>query len=418
MSSAESPASFSLSARQRSRSATSAITGYLYQFERSILELLGLNADESICLEAIEDVDLWEESGRSAVQVKYHASQSWTLSAIRKPVLEMVTNFADGHRINYILHVHFGSGEAPPQRLELSQLKDCLTYRPRGKPVVLHYEDFEEDDLIAFLAQFSIRSGETFKTQQEQLVTALQNALKCSNDDARELHHMRAVQFIQEVSIRPDEKQRFVSKDDLIAFLDVRDLFYTRWHRERVGEEKLWASVARKLRVLQFDRTSNQRGLLIEPQAADVNSTVELLVELAGDVIGGGKRRTTAAKPWTVALRAEGEVIHEIKAGLVKEQVQFNDGYESFGFSTRLFSEPPVMNTTGGGPVLARASFSLCVIAEASLKQAAEEDHRLTQLLALSKKQSWHASATKNQPTYLSGFEISELTTILRSVIK
>lgn len=51
------------------REAIDTITGYFYQFDKTILELLSLENDlESICIEGIEDIDVIGADSTSAVQ--------------------------------------------------------------------------------------------------------------------------------------------------------------------------------------------------------------------------------------------------------------------------------------------------------------------------------------------------------------
>ena len=55
------------------RQADSTIKGYLYQFNKSISEILGSEDDASVVLEGvIEDIDIHSSSSVTTIQCKYH----------------------------------------------------------------------------------------------------------------------------------------------------------------------------------------------------------------------------------------------------------------------------------------------------------------------------------------------------------
>lgn len=405
-----------LTERQLERSAGPTIAGYLYQFERSILELLELAPGGWARVEGIEDVDLWTEAGRSAIQIKYYAAQNWTPSSMRQPILEMLTSFVGGQRVDYVLYAHFGKGSGPPEGLSVDQLKACLTYSPRGEPVQRLYESFSEDDLTQFAESFSIRTGVSLEEQRKLTTKAIQHVLNCSEEEASVLHRLRAVTFLQEIAVRADESMRVVSREDFIAFLNVREMLYRQWHREYVSFEKFVAGTVRKLRDQGFNASGDYRGVLISPSADEVDDAIQLAVELSRDLVGGNKRRTKASKPWTLVLRGPESTVEAVKRGLIAEKISFNDGYENLGFSTHQFMEPAVVNAKGRGDLLEKASYSIRVISEASFEILLGSGFSLSQLLVLCGQETWHNQLTKNPLTRIDGLDIRETQGILRKV--
>jgi hypothetical protein len=68
------------------REAIDTITGYFYQFDKSILELLKQDDKASICIEGIEDIDVVSADETSAIQCKYYAKTEYNHSVIKKPI--------------------------------------------------------------------------------------------------------------------------------------------------------------------------------------------------------------------------------------------------------------------------------------------------------------------------------------------
>lgn len=404
-----------LSPRQQKRSASPTIAGYLYQFERSVIEILRLGPSEEARVEGIEDVDLWSKEKPSVVQIKYYAGQQWSLASVRDAVHEMLKACSAGQRLRYILYVHFGSG-SPPTGLTLEQLKICLTYKPKDKPQQLLYKDFPEEDLQTFVDLFEIRVGVSLDEQRCETTAEIQRVLGCSKNEAEILHRMRAVQYIQEIAAEKDEANRVVTRDNLIRFLSVRELFYHEWHRTYVDQEQFLATITRKLKSLHFNASATYRGVLVEITDANIDQVGDLACELAKDLVSPIKPRTTSAKPWTLVLRGQFKDIVEVKRRLIAEHVHFNDGYEGIEFSKNLFTEPAVVNSVGKGSRLGKASHAIRVISEGSLHELADDSYQLARLLVLCRPEAWHDSATRAELTTIGGLGPAELASILRRV--
>ena len=76
------------------RQADSTIKGYLYQFNKSILEILRMPDQDSLVLEGIiEDIDILSPTSTTTIQCKYHEDKKYTISSVAVPIIEMLCNF-------------------------------------------------------------------------------------------------------------------------------------------------------------------------------------------------------------------------------------------------------------------------------------------------------------------------------------
>lgn len=96
-----------------SRSADYTIKGFLYQFNKTLLEILNSKDNSVIRVEGIvEDVEIVTPVLTTAIQCKYHeASEAFTPSSIFKPLLQMMYHFHTNGSVNiqYVLFAHFPS---------------------------------------------------------------------------------------------------------------------------------------------------------------------------------------------------------------------------------------------------------------------------------------------------------------------
>lgn len=100
---------------ERKRSAESTIAGYLYQFDKTIIELIKQEDNDTvICVEGIEDIDIENinELDNTSVQVKYYAKTTYKTSEIKEPIQQMFKHFKEViknnlNRRNYYLYAFF-----------------------------------------------------------------------------------------------------------------------------------------------------------------------------------------------------------------------------------------------------------------------------------------------------------------------
>ena len=143
------------------RSAEATIAGYLYQFDKSIIEVLKLNSDnDKIIIEGIEDIDIESiDSNSKSIQVKYYEGSEYNHSVISEAVRHLLDNYIDylngevEHR-EYYLYGHYKSGteklnvddnyiiQGGEAESALDFVKEkFLTFKENGKKIVYYEED-------------------------------------------------------------------------------------------------------------------------------------------------------------------------------------------------------------------------------------------------------------------------------------
>lgn len=93
------------------RTADSTIKGFLYQFNKTILEIASADNEEVFTIEGVvEDLDVLSVNGElEAIQCKYHESnEKFTPSLIFKPLLQMAEAYDKNPttKITYTIFIH------------------------------------------------------------------------------------------------------------------------------------------------------------------------------------------------------------------------------------------------------------------------------------------------------------------------
>jgi len=254
------------------RAADYTIKGFLYQFNKSILEILKSSDESTITVEGIvEDIDVVTPSVTRAIQCKYHeASGSFAPSSIFKPLLQMIHHFhlnADAN-IDYILFAHFqGVDTISPPTIGKSDLEGALsstnadlkklTEQLRGKV-----------DLEGFLVRFKLEFGPGF----DELVTEACGALKASGipeGDIDTLAYPNAIYIVAMLSVKHDPAERTTTKPKFLKELkDIRKTAISRWTLALRTRKQLLDARRAQLKA-HLDKNARLRYLVIDSKSLD-----------------------------------------------------------------------------------------------------------------------------------------------------
>lgn len=220
------------------RSAEATIAGYLYQFDKSIIEVLKLNSDnDKIIIEGIEDIDIESiDSNSKSIQVKYYEGSEYNHSVISEAVRHLLDNYIDylngevEHR-EYYLYGHYKSGteklnvddnyiiQGGEAESALDFVKEkFLTFKENGKKIVYYEEEkiqyVDEDggnvtrcitdkELEDFISLLKIDlKAKSINEQYEEVLGLLEEKIdncKCK-EEAEKYYYNNALKVVFEVA--------------------------------------------------------------------------------------------------------------------------------------------------------------------------------------------------------------------------
>lgn len=259
------------------RQADSTIKGYLYQFNKSILEVLSMSTEESLVVEGtIEDIDILSPTSITTIQCKYHEDNRFTLSGVAVPIIEMLCNYSEasyiGKDIQYILYAYFNDS------IENIKLSDFLDYlnTTQDKEILTKY--FHRIYIISESRILNI-SNKTRKTtnDKETLISyykanrsnlvlrvniedfwnkfcfvkavkfdqlkamVLKELCKLTDQEtAISLYYPNALSYIAILSAKNRIEDRTVFKEQFISFLaQQKTILLKRWTLEAVDRKKI-----------------------------------------------------------------------------------------------------------------------------------------------------------------------------------
>jgi len=357
------------------RAADATIKGYYYQFDTSILKLLGLrtNAD-SITVEGIEDIDINTATEDTTIQCKYLSKPRFINSEVREPIVLMIDHFvnpATPNNYKYVLYAHFENetqGNEPT--IDLTKLKDILTYSENK--VEKHYEiekSISDAKLNAFLLQFKFTFGVEFYMQQQQVIDKLKAKFSCTEFEADTLYYNNALRIVIDKAIQRNATQRVITKTEFINGIDCSKKLFNEWFIKLRSKKEYLKLVAQNLKATRTLEPSRAKVILLGKNILDANNSELPLLSFLENLISKYYKPNSSlrdAKPLSIILDCDKPKLLDIKRSLIDNEILFNDGCEEIKFSNKIFNIEPIVNKTANAAKILKTSYSLKLISKST----------------------------------------------------
>lgn len=344
------------------RSAVSTILGYFYQFDRSILTLLGLGSDDDrIAIECIEDVDVYTATEVTAVQYKYYEKSEYNHSVIKPAIMFMLAHFKEsrdaGRRpINYHLAGHFESGqEKLALPIDIQFLKDNFLTAVTKKVTTKKHEELGVSDaqLAEFLALLTIDiRAERFDNQFSAIVAAVTAHFECSPFAAEFFFYNNALRVIKELAINPVDSQRVITKREFLRKIDTSSLLFDEWFVAKRGKAHHYT----RLRGQYFSRINLAPAdrlfiVHVDPATYDRGSMKALMWVVTRKYAKLSRRERRPFSPYVLMVGLPDAELVSLKQELYNETLSFADGHNFKGaeFDPNSILRPATADT---GPAL------------------------------------------------------------------
>ncbi|MDO8802790.1 MAG: hypothetical protein Q7R35_00020 [Elusimicrobiota bacterium] len=331
-----------------SRAADYTIKGFLYQFNKTLLEILNSPDGSSITAEGIiEDVEIVTTSlMKKAIQCKYHeASKTFISSSIFKPLLQMMCHFHanPGANIHYILFAHYPSvtgtsqpsiGKTDLQAALNSNNRDSEKYitQLRGKV-----------DLDKFLSKFVMEFGPSFNSLVAQVNTALKiNGIPVGDIDT--LAYPNAIHMIATISTKHKVMDRNITKQQLLKNLkSIRKTAISRWTMALHTRKHLLDARRKQLKT-QLDKNSRTRYFVVDSKSLDDYNTE--IVLFISDYIDKYHFKTAHISTPVLCLCTSEEDFQNVEKRLYEKGIMLADGYIGGRFYEKMFFRNPITSGT------------------------------------------------------------------------
>jgi len=331
------------------RSADYTIKGFLYQFHKTILELLTNPEDTEVTVEGIiEDIDIIGPKGTTAIQCKYHeAKEKYVPSAIYKPLLQMMSHFRGNQDkdITYVLFSHFPDrNEANPLLVTAGDLKAALaTTNTDLKGLVA---DASGVDINAFLKKFRSEPGPNFDDLAAQVGKNLQNA-GFDGNDVEVLALPNAITIVADLSTRHLASERIITGRRFLERLrTIKKTTISRWTLALKSKARI-LDTRRKQLKLCLEQNQRERFLIVD--VASLSDFSENFILFVDEFLKKYHFKQVHTCTPLLCVSVNAEEFDQLCLRLYAKKIQATDGrIAGRFFEERLFRDPLTRSLKGG----------------------------------------------------------------------
>ncbi|MDE6758747.1 MAG: hypothetical protein K2J89_05675 [Clostridia bacterium] len=344
------------------RQANSTIRGYLYQFNKSIFEILTAGENDLITLEGvIEDIDIDSQSNTTSIQCKYHEDKKYQISSVAEPILDMICHFHEcsviGRNMTYKLYAYF---EDNVDTIDKDSFADFIS-STTNKDIILSYFhriytiqderilqiankskktsddkrqllDYYERNrsslnlcisLDNFWSCFKYLKAEQFDVLRQKIIEKFSEVI--DKETAENLYYPNAFSYISNLSAEADVNQRKVTKKGLFDFLvKQKSVLISRWILVALDREKLLKNKKKHLSSY-FSLNPDIRAFIFSYKFNELNS--DSIIEFIHTYISKYFKKPKLQKPPIFIFDDRNEtLLQKSIIGLYQYQKYVNNG--------------------------------------------------------------------------------------------
>jgi len=324
-----------------SRAADYTIKGFLYQFNKTVLEILNGQDDDTITIEGvIEDVEIVTSATMTAIQCKYHeASTNFTSSAIYKPLLQMLSHFCahSSVDIRYVLFAHFPSVTSPGPVVGKDLCQTALESHDKALQKYIKKVS-SEIDIDVFLKRFSLEFGPSYEDLLKQVHRALETS-GILTGEIETIAYPNAINIVAGIAIQHDPANRRITRKQFLEELkSIHTTAISRWTMALHSRKKLLEARRKQLKV-HLDKNTRLRYFVLDPKSFD-DYEAEIILFISDYIAKYHFKQAHINTPILCICASRAEV-QDIQHRLYVKGIVTTDGYVGTHFEESYFFRDP-----------------------------------------------------------------------------
>ena len=351
------------------RIADSTIKGFLYQFNKTILEIANADDEDVITVEGVvEDVDVLSASGElEAIQCKYHESRErFTPSLIFKPLLQMAETYDKNPtaKIKYTIFTYVPNETYGERSIELSTLDSALATTDKSllKIAARISGHFDKNE---FLNNTRIVFGPSLDEIEDSTKAALE-LLRIQGSDVGTLLYPNSIAIIAKLSSTKSEAERKITKEKLYSYLsNATHTAISKWTLALKNRSEILKLIKQQLSS-SFSQNSRDRYFYINKN--DIDDYEEKVVVFFGNYIKKYYSKPSHIKAPTFIINDNFNAIRDLESRLYKKGIKANTGLVGNDFEVDYFFREPMKKIISNN--IEEREFDLRLLAMDSEKDA------------------------------------------------
>lgn len=295
---------------RREEGGSSAIKGFLFQFDKTILEILD-SPKKSIRFEQKEDI----ERGKYYIQVKNRESAKYYPSSVRQAVKQLIELFIDGVNGDFCLYCHFKDKQPHIWTPTTNEIKVIL-----GQDV----RTYKETQIEAFALHFLIQFSDDYKTEFDRVIDELKKTFGLGTRDVAIMYHAVIRSYLLDLAVKGMSKRKtsYAELKKLVA--NVQSHVSMEGYQVILGAEK-YERLIRKQYFLQKRVNIDNFERLFIIECDEALNPVDIM-QMVSLISRKYFIKDKSPQPYILFRKLDAEIMKDIKQGLVDKDFFFNDG--------------------------------------------------------------------------------------------
>lgn len=294
----------------REEGGSNAIKGFLFQFDRTILEVLE-NPNSVIRVEQSEDI----EQDKYYIQVKNRESAKYYPSRIRRPIVQLLNLFIEDEERSFCLYCHFKDRSPNIWTPTANEIKTIL-----GKGA----SAYGENKIEAFSSHFVIEFCNDYEAGFDSVIKELKNSFGLRTRDLAIMYHSIIRSYLLDLAVK-ELSERETSYAKFKTLVEKVQLHVSMDGYQRIlGADKYERLIRKQYFVHKRANIDNFERLFI----IECDETINPLdvMRIVGVVSSKYFVKGKSPQPYILFKNLDADVMTKVKQGLVDKGFFFNDG--------------------------------------------------------------------------------------------
>lgn len=297
-----------------------AIKGFLYQFDKTMIELFSQEEDIEICVEKIQDINY----ENYVIQVKHKETATFSKVKIREPIIQLLELYKTDNNKKFCLYGHFkGEGVKEINISSVSELDEFLMYRDpeKVKEIKLRFPDTVKQ---GFIKNFKLYFSANFEDQFKYLIDLMREKLELPLEETI-IQHSLIREKLLELAIKDDINERKTTRKEILDYLtDCKTKIFYNAYGTFLGRDKYIKLMKKHYfthRGINIDRF--ERLFIIDCQEKDNDVVIQRIINRIKEKF---YRKDKSPAPYVCLKSIKKEKLNNIKRNLLDDGTIFTDG--------------------------------------------------------------------------------------------
>jgi len=315
----------------KSRSAEDILKGFYYQFDATISKILSqTNPNTIITIEGIEDVDVKNNDGTTAIQIKYQEKTKATDSVLRKPIQLMLKHYIDsGYTDNYLymLYGHYKNNNLVNTDFNLIRIKTMMIYTESGQSQNFIQEFCISDSQITgFLKKFKFTTGKSFEEHQKNTLSQIKKIFNAKDTEA-EYFYNNALRTISDLAIQKDIKKRRITKQQFLDKVGSKEILFNIWYIKLKGLDNYYKLVHNKYFESSVNILNFPRVFIINTEQFDIEVLISTVYNLEKKFYKKVNKSINYGPPYLFFNKISSKSLINLKQRIMCDGKYLHDGH-------------------------------------------------------------------------------------------